>query len=399
LTPVHAIDVSDPAAHADGSIYQHFRRLRTEEPVHCFKNERYGEFWSITKYRDIVGVELRHDIFSSAKGITIARRAIGIPTPGFIAMDVPRHSEQRKAVSPIFSPYHLSQLKNLIRQRAQAVLDGLPRNENFNWVERVSLELTTQMLATLFDFPFQDRHLLAYWSDVATAETTEGGLIKSNAARITELKKCFDYFSEIWKQRANNEPGNDLISMLSHNPGTRNMPPEEFIGNIILLIVGGNDTTRHSITGGIYFLHENPAEFNRLREDAGLIPGLVCEILRYQTPLSHMRRTTLADVEVGGKLIKKGSKVVLWYASGNRDEDIFADPDRFSIDRPRARQHLSFGSGIHRCVGSRLAEMQLQILWEEIIARNLQITVMDSPKRVFSNFVQGYTDLLVRIAA
>jgi len=183
--------------------------------------------------------------------------------------------------------------------------------------------------------------------------------------------------------------------MLAHGEATRNMPQEEYLGNVILLIVGGNDTTRNSITGGVLALNENPAEYDKLRADHSLIRNMVSEIIRWQTPLAYMRRTALMDTELGGKHIKKGDKVVMWYASGNRDEDSIERANEFLIDRPNARQHLSFGFGLHRCMGNRLAEMQLTIVWEEIMKRFHKIEVVGEPERVYSSFVKGYTKLPV----
>ncbi len=279
----------------------------------------------------------------------------------------------------------------------QSILDNLPRNETFDWVDRVSIELTTQMLATLFDFPFEDRRKLTRWSDVATALPTPGGIVETMEQREQELWECADYFARLWNERINSEPGNDLISMMAHGDSTRNMPRNEFLGNLILLIVGGNDTTRNSISGGVLALNENPSELKKLKANPDLIPNMVSEIIRWQTPLAHMRRTALAGTELNGKTIKKGDKVVMWYVSGNRDEEAIPNADAFIIDRPRARQHLSFGFGIHRCVGNRLAELQLKIVWEEILKRGLIPEVVAPPERVYSNFVKGYATLPVRL--
>jgi cytochrome P450 len=175
------------------------------------------------------------------------------------------------------------------------------------------------------------------------------------------------------------------------------MDPQEFLGNLVLLIVGGNDTTRNSITGGVLALNENPGEYAKLRNDPSVIPNMVSEIIRWVTPLAHMRRTVIKDYVLGGQQIKAGDKVVMWYASGNRDERAIDRPDEFMIDRARARQHLSFGFGIHRCMGNRLGEMQLRILWEEIQKRFHMVEVVGDPVRVPSNFVHGFTELPVRL--
>jgi cytochrome P450 len=316
----------------------------------------------------------------------------------FIAMDPPKHEAQRKVVSPIVAPENLEKLAITIRERMQGILDSLPRNETFNWVDLVSIELTTQMLATLFDFPFEERRKLTRWSDVATA-LPGGGIVDTQEQREAELWECADYFARLWNERVNAEPGSDLISMLAHGEATRNMDRKEFLGNLILLIVGGNDTTRNSISGGVLALNEHPSEIKKLRENPDLIPNMVSEIIRWQTPLAHMRRTAIADSELAGKRIKKGDKVVMWYVSGNRDEEAIPRANEFLIDRPRARQHLSFGFGIHRCVGNRLAELQLKIVWEELMKRRIVPEVVGEPERVYSNFVKGIANLPVRIAA
>jgi cytochrome P450 len=347
-----------------------------------------------------MAVDTNHHLFSSDwthGGIAIFNAPPGEQMPMFIAMDPPRHDEQRKAVSPIVAPGNLAQMEATIRERTIRVLDGLPRNEPFNWVQRVSIELTTQMLATLFDFPFEDRHKLTRWSDVSTSIPGTDRIVESMEARDIELGECLAYFTRLWNERVNRAPRGDLVSMLAHAPATRDMSPREYLGNLMLLIVGGNDTTRNSMTGGLLALAEYPEQLAKLRANPALVDSLVPEIIRWQTPLAHMRRTALADTTLGGKAIKQGDKVVMWYLSGNRDDSAIERADEFIIDRARPRQHLSFGFGIHRCVGNRLAEMQLKILWEEVLQRFPVIEVVGEPRRTMSNFVRGFTDLTVRL--
>jgi cytochrome P450 len=399
-TPLEKIDVSNPSLYQQDAWQPYFRRLRREAPVHYCKDGLLGSFWSVTKHKDIIALEVDHKTFSSSSalgGITLRDRSAELELPMFIAMDPPKHDVQRKVVQPIVSPENLGNFETLIRSRVRETLDNLPRGETFNWVDKVSIELTCQMLATLFDFPYEDRRKLSYWSDISTAIPYPGGLVESEEQREAIFRECLGYFMKLWNERVNAAPRRDLISMLAHGESTRNMNAREYLGNVVLLIVGGNDTTRNSMSGGLLFLSQNPDEFAKLRAKPELVESMAPEIIRYQTPVSYMRRTALADAEFGGQHIRKGDKVAMWYISGNRDEEAIEDPDRFIIDRARPRQHLSFGFGIHRCVGKNLAEMQLKILWEEILDRLPKIEVVGEPKRLFSSFIHGITELPVRI--
>ena len=400
--PLEEFNPGDPDLFRTNTFWPYFARLRREEPVHWCRDSEFGPYWSVTRYADIMAVDTNHQVFSSDAalgGITIRDARPDLRRPSFIAMDPPKHDVQRKTVSPIVSPANLQTMEPIIRERAARILDELPIGETFDWVDRVSIELTTQMLATLFDFPFEERRKLTRWSDIATALPMKGGLVETEDERQAELMECLAYFTRLWNERVNAPPRGDLVSMMAHGEATKNMTPEEYLGNIILLIVGGNDTTRNSITGGLLALNQNPAEYDKLRTNPELIISMVPEIIRWQTPLAHMRRTATEDIELAGKTIRKGDKVVMWYVSGNRDEAAISEPERFIIDRERPRQHLSFGFGIHRCVGNRLAEMQLRIVWEEVLKRFPRIEVMEEPKRVRSSFVKGYEQMLVRIPA
>ena len=401
--PLDQINPANAQEFFDDTVGYLFERLRREDPVHLSHSPIPGmdTYWSVTRYQDIMFVDTHHDIYSSANGITLMDFPEGDEQKlsMFIAMDQPKHDEQRKTVNPIVAPANLNNWQGLIRQRTEMVLDSLPRNETFNWVDKVSIELTTYMLATLFDFPLEDRRLLTYWSDVATSHKLTNPDALEPEQRMAELRKMLEYFTRLWNERVNAPPRTDLISMLAHGAATRNMGPLEYMGNLALLIVGGNDTTRNSMTGGLLALHDNPQEWAKLRANPALVESLVPEIIRWQTPLAYMRRTALTDSELGGKHIRKGDKLAMWYLSGNRDGSAIPEPDRFIIDRERPRQHLSFGFGIHRCVGNRLAELQLKILWEEILRRFKTIEVVGPPTRVRSSFVRGFSKLPVRIPA
>jgi cytochrome P450 len=397
--PLGSIDVSDPSLYEQDTWRPLFTRLRREAPVHYCAASPYGPYWSVTRYNDIMTVELDHVTYSSQLGgIQLEDQPADMKRASFIRMDPPRHTTQRKTVAPVAAPNNLTSYEVAIRDRTRAVLDALPRSETFDWVDKVSIELTTMMLATLFDFPWEERRKLTYWSDVAICNVNAPDApVHSEEERFAELLRMADVFKGLWRERAKAQPRLDLISMMAHSEGTRGMPEMEFVGNLALLIVGGNDTTRNSMSGGLLALSENPGELAKLKANPTLVPSLVAETIRYQTPVIHMRRTATRDTELAGQGIRQGDKVVMWYVSGNRDDSVIENADAFIVDRTKPRQHLSYGAGIHRCVGDRLADLQLKILWEEILARDLDIQVMGPPRRLFSNFIRGIRELPVQI--
>jgi len=392
-----SVDISRARLFSKEIWRPYFKRMREEAPVYFHKDSAFGPYWSVTTFDHIVAVDSNNKQFSSASGITLVDQDTDLRIQSFITADQPKHGPQRKAVQNVVAPKNLQNLESLIRDRAADILDNLPVGTPFNWVDRVSINLTTQMLATLFDFPFEERHKLTLWSDNFTSGSPRQD-VEGRKAREQIMLECLEYFQALWHHRkAEPTNGFDLITMMQRDPTTANMveDPMEYLGTLGLLIVGGNDTTRNSITGGVLALNQNPQEYEKLRADHGLVTNMVPEIIRWQTPLMHMRRTALEDVELGGKTIRKGDKVVMWYLSGNRDETVINRADDFIIDRSNPRHHVSFGFGIHRCMGNRLAEMQLRVLWEEILKRFETVEVVGPEQRVHSNFVRGYTELPV----
>lgn len=400
--PLEDIDVSRPELFFEDRWHDWFARLRKEDPVHYCKDSVNGPYWSITRHKDIMAVDTNHEVFSSARGVAIAGATDAsdidaAEVSSFITMDPPEHNVQRKTVSPVVAPGNLATMEPLIRERVIDILDNLPVGEPFDWVDRVSMELTARMLATLFDFPYEDRRKLVYWSDITTNVPEVTGIEIDGEERMAALQDCAQVFMGLWHERAAEAPKSDLISMLAHGPDTKDMinNPMMFLGNMLLLIVGGNDTTRNSISGGVMALNQYPEEYDKLRKDQSLIPNMVAEMIRWQTPVIHMRRTATQDFELQGKQIKKDDKVIMWYLSGNRDETVFDDADKLIIDRPNARQHVSFGYGVHRCMGNRLAEMQLRVLWEEIGKRFSNVEVVGDVSRVSNNFIRGIKEVPV----
>ncbi|MDJ0919944.1 MAG: cytochrome P450 [Henriciella sp.] len=393
------LDLVDVEVWRQDKMWDRFERLRKEDPLHWTPDSFLGPYWSVTRYKDIMAIDTDHKRFSSDQtygGITLGNMQSGLISRSFISSDEPIHSAQRKVAQPAVAPTMLRNYEPLIRQRTCDVLDNLPVGEPFDWVDAVSIELTAMMLATLFNYPQEKRRELTRWSDVTTnprdPDICPGGMDQWRA----ELTECMQVFWEIFQARKAAPPADDLMSLLAHGEATKDMDQFEMLGNVILLIIGGNDTTRNSMSGGVYALNKFPEEFDKLRADHSLIPNMVSEIIRWQTPLAYMRRTALEDVEMHGKTIRKGDQIAMWYVSGNRDEDFWnEDPNRLIIDRKQARNHLSFGFGIHRCVGNRLGELQLRILWEEILARFDHVEVIDEPSRVSSSFVKGYSWLPV----
>ena len=403
VAPLAPIDVSGPEIYAEDRWQEPFRRLRAEAPIQFVPESAFGPYWSVTTHKPIVHIEALPKIFSSSwefGGISIAG-GVDKPTQGemrmpmFIAMDPPDHTAQRRTIAPSFGPSEVAALKAEVQQRTAEVLDSLPIGEAFDWVQRVSIELTTGMLARLFDFPWEQRHKLTYWSDM-------GGdveLMKSpetHAMRNAALGEMGAAFAALWQEKAAN-PGKDLISVMLRSDAMNHMSEQEFMGNLILLIVGGNDTTRNSMSAFAYGLSQFPEERAKLEANPDLIPNAVQELIRWQTPLAHMRRTVMEDTEVDGVAMKKGDKVVLWYISANRDESVFKDADAIQVDRENARRHLSFGYGIHRCVGARVAELQLCTLLEEMAKRRLRANVIGEPTRVPACFVHGYKSMQVEL--
>jgi cytochrome P450 len=403
----HAFDVTRAELWAEDRWQEPFRQLRAEAPVHYCPESKFGPYWSISTYKPIQHIEALPKIFSSSweyGGITVSGDKVAdlpegsIPLPMFIAMDPPHHTAQRRTVAPAFGPSETERLRADTLARTSAVIDSLPIGKPFDWVEHLSIELTTQMLAILFDFPWEDRHKLTHWSDVL-GDIENADTLEQRQARLATAFEMGAAFKQVWDRKAQNPGEHDLISIMLQSDAMSHMSENEFMGNLILLIVGGNDTTRNSMSAYAYGLAQFPDERAKLETNHApeLAVNAMHELLRWQTPLAHMRRTALEDAEVEGQLIRKGDKIALWYASANRDESVFPDGDRIIVERENARRHLAFGYGIHRCVGARVAELQLTALISEMQKRRLRVNVLEEPVRVPASFVHGYKKLMVEL--
>ena len=373
-------DVANPEIHRLNLAEKYLKRMREEAPVHYCQNSQYGPYWSITRYADIMEVDKDYRAFSSSYefgGVSITGTPnSGGEIPNFISMDPPKHDQQRKAVAPGLSPGRLADLENLIRQRAVEILGALPERGEFDWVERVSVELTGRMLATILGVPQEDRHLLIGWSN-SISNADDPDYVSASGGFYQTLAELGEYIEPIWEGKKNKGVASemDLLALLAASEEGSHMSIKEVLGNVVLLLVGGNDTTRNSISGGVLALNDFPSQYDKLIRHPELITSMVPEIIRWQTPLAHMRRTATQDYLLRDQLIRQGDMVIMWYLSGNRDPEAITDPDEFIIDRKRPREHLSFGFGLHRCLGNRLAEMQLRVLWEEILNRCPRIKV------------------------
>jgi cytochrome P450 len=419
--PLETLDPANPAHYPNGEWRWVFERLRAENPVHFTSGEHteFHPYWSLTKWDDIKAADTKHEDFSAEGVIVLDRpttaedaaaafndgtmtqeemqKRMDEGTRSLLSMDPPDHEIHRGAVAEGVSPANLAAMEPLIRERAGDILDGLPIGEEFDWVDKVSVELTAMTLATLFDYPQEKRRQLTHWSNVMTATVGPGQLVETQEERNEAAREFYLAMSELINGRRNEAPRMDFISLMAHSPHSVNFTDAELFGDSIVLLVGGNDTTRNTISGSVYLLDRHPEENAKLRANPKLIASMVSETIRWQTPLTHMTRRATRDVEINGKVIPKGDRVVLWYVSGNRDEDKIENADSWIIDRKNPRQHLSFGFGIHRCLGNKLAELQLRIIWEEILERFPEIKVVGEPERHYNHFVKGYEKMTVVI--
>lgn len=400
------IDLKDPDLYVGGMPYAELAALRAAGSVHWNPEHDGAGFWAVLGFDDIITVSRQADLFSSAHengghrifnenevGLTGAgESAIGIP---FISRDPPTHTQYRKFVMPALSPARLEGIEARIASRVERLFADVPLNEVVDILPLFTVPLPLLTLAELLGVPAETWHDLHRWTDAFVGED-DPDFRQSPEAMQAVLGEFMGFSSVLFDERRA-KPGDDIASLLANAQiHGQPVPLGDFIGNLILALVGGNETTRNSINHSMIAFADNPDQWDAIRADPGLLPNAVKEMVRYASPVIHMRRTAARDTELGGQAIRKGDKVVVWYPSGNRDGRIFADPDRFDVRRP-IRQHLAFGAGTHVCVGSRLAEMQLRLAFATMARHVRRFEVIGTPSRVRSNFINGFKRLHVRL--
>ncbi|MDL2352242.1 MAG: cytochrome P450 [Pseudomonadota bacterium] len=397
---INSVDVSANALYVDDTWRAPFAKLRAEMPVSWCPESPFGAYWSVVTHGLVQEVEVHPEVYSSRwdlGNITIADSVGDTDFPNFIAQDAPIHTAQRKVIAPAFAPSQVVKLEAQVRARTAELFAALPVGETFDWVERVSIPLTLGMLCILFDMPFAEWRDIKRWSDFASGVSADNLNDEYRAEFLAQMMQMLERFDRELEARRAQEPSDDLLSRMVHSDAMGHMDMMERVANIALLIVGGNDTTRNSMSALVEVFDRYPGELDKLRADPALIPNAAQEIVRWQSPVTHMRRTALADTELGGQAIAKGEKVVMWYISANRDEAVFPDAERFDVARSNARRHLGFGHGVHRCVGARLAEVQLAALIEEIVNSGARIVPQGAPTRLASPFLHGFTAMPVQL--
>jgi cytochrome P450 len=400
------IDLSDHDAFVDAVPYAAFAQLRHEDPVHWNPEPDDGPgFWAVTRYEDIRHVHRTVDVFSSELGGTSledlepqhieARKSM-------IDMDPPRHDQLRGLIARRFTPRAVGIWSEQVRKVTREVLDeALPKGE-FDFVREVASEIPMQVFAEILGIPQDERRVIIEIGDrLLGNQDPEYKVPDDDAHRHLPFSnpaalEMFEFGRRLAAERRR-QPKDDIITQLAFEPLTQ----QEFDVYFVLLATAGNETTRHTITHGLLGLAEHPGELEKLRDagdDAALRKSAAEEMLRWATPVHHFRRTAAVDTELGGVAIKAGDKVTTWFVSGNRDETVFDEPDRFDISRS-PNPHMAFGpGGIHHCMGAHLARMEIRIAFEELLARVRSIEVTGPPERLRSNFFNGIKRLPVRVA-
>ncbi|MFJ9929839.1 MULTISPECIES: cytochrome P450 [Streptomyces] len=411
--PLADVDLANLDNFTDGvTPWRMFHTLRHEDPVHWQPEEAPNSgFWALTRHADIARVDRDAETFTSTKFVNleevdedqIKKRA------SILELDGVRHRALRSLLQRQFGASVINGYADFLRGLTATTLDAALAKGTFDFVADVSADFPINVLARLLDVPPEDNQQLIAWGNRIIGHTDpdyadvllhseESEKYRDLPFRSPASLEVFAYGRELARQRRGGN-GTDLISRLVNEVPRDGVPlsAQDFDNYFLLLVVAGNETTRHTISHSMLALLQHPEQLARLKEDPSLIPVAVEEFLRWASPVYHFRRTATRDVELGGKRIKEGDKVVMWFASGNRDEEVFGNPYDFDVAR-RNNDHVTFGKGSpHLCLGNLLARTEIRIMFEELIPRLADIKLAGDVPRVRSNFVNGIKKLPVEV--
>ena len=391
----------------NGQPFDTFKQLRAEAPIYWHEEDLDFEpgFWALTKHEDIIKVSKDPKTFSSAVGghlMTMGDPEVVDPTAvaaiigNMIGMDPPEHQIYRKMVAPSFTPKSIRNLEDGMRNKVRELLDKVADKKDFNFVTEISEQLPLWVLCEMMGIEESERPKIRDLVNNLTDASIQQDPEKSMQVWFNYME-LFKMGRDMIEERRKN-PTDDLMSVVANTQVEGDQLPAELLdGFFLLMVIAGNETTRNTITGGLMALTDNPAERQKLIDDPSLIANATDEMLRWVTSVIYFRRTATKDTSIRGQDIKKGDKVVMWYGSANRDEDVFEDGHLFQVDRPNAKKHLAFGAGEHLCLGNRLGHMQIRVLFEELLLRFPDIKYVEDPVRIPSNFLAGISELKVRI--
>ena len=391
----------------NGQPFDLFKRLRKEAPIYWHEESLDFEpgFWALTKHEDIVRVSKDPLTFSSAVGghlmsmgdpEVVDPSAVAAIVGNMIGMDPPDHQIYRKMVAPSFTPKAIKALEVDMRAKIRELLENVEDKGEFNFVTEISEQLPLWVLCEMMGIPESERPKIRDLVNNLTDASIQQD--PNNSFQIwVNYMELFKMGRDMIEERRKN-PTDDLMSVVANTKVEGGeLPPELLDGFFLLMVIAGNETTRNTLTGGLMALTENPEEREKLLKDPSLISNATDEMLRWVTSVIYFRRTATKDTNIRGQDIKAGDKVVMWYGSANRDEDVFTDGDLFKVDRVNAKKHLAFGAGEHLCLGNRLGHMQIRILFEELLSRYPNIHSTSDPVRIPSNFLAGISELKVSI--
>jgi cytochrome P450 len=391
------VDLMDEDLFADGPPHELFARMRAEAPVLACTTAEGGDYWSVTKAADISQISKNTDLFSSERGGVFIREGMPMPldvlNQVILGMDPPRHSKYRGIVQKAFTPRIVAEQEHQIRRRITRLIDQICEQGECDLVNALSIELPLQVIAEMLGVPQDDRHQLFEWT-----HQIEQSVGDPRVSGVEALGQIGLYLAQkVADKRANpGDPNDDVTTaLIQAEVDGEQLNDFEIAAMFGLLMFAGNDTTRNTISGGTVALIENPDQRQKLIESPRLIDDAVEEIIRWVTPVMWFMRTPKADTEVAGVPISEGDKVVLWYASGSRDEDLAPDPMRFDVTRDGVKHQGFGGGGRHFCLGSPLARLELKLVFPEILKRLPEMELAGPVRRTRSNWVNGFTSLPV----